>query len=1538
MRKKIISVLIANIIFVSNVAFAPFISDAVFVEDETNLTENTQTEEYEEDVESEVPDISDEQDYVKISKFEELPEEIAYQEVKAGTALEDIFFPDTLNIDVVADTDHDERIAKQLGSERASHKSEDVSETEGLENEEPEDEELEEDSSDDIMFFDSETGEVSSGVIDKSDSSENDNEINDVESSDSVEDVYDNSSNSSSDNIVPADSETNDEEVSEDGDSITFFEETEAPIEEEENENGEGLIGKIKDVLGMSRVHAIDSVNDDEISHEMVSGIKWILDPVLNGTDEYDPNMVGMEYVFTPILLIPDFYYVEAKLPTITVKIIEEYFEFDETVEVDGVKIRVRADKGVFPLGASVNASKLDGEQEERVNSVLSEQIETDCNVVKSYSFDIKILDENGKEIEPDTEKGRVIVSFESEEITNESLKADIYHILDEKKQEDSESAVLGATRSMSEDNSSSDDIVVEKLAAVVVDVEDAKAIEAVTYGFSTYVLRFSYEGELNYEIKQSVVSLDDVLKELQIAQDDDGKEINTISTDDSLVNYIYVDTLEYEIDSSGQTIPTIDDNGLFKPINSGKWFLVVQKPQKNIETTLDITYGGLTYALTLSIGDISAETVDFENGGYPSGIELGTNSFKLKMPIRINSNAQEKGAVSYQWESSDTNVDSSFTPIMYANTQEYGVSSSSAVGKWYRCRINGQASNAVQVITKNSDMLRDWVGVNTDSDQCYITNGTMAYTLNSITTSAGRVVQTFDVIGDFEDDMLTTTASGEGWKVLSSEQANPISSGFGAGAALKELYFRFNENDPSILYGSANLPDGYRSFAFGEDTAIGNNSIATYATNGTIYANKNSGAIDCVTYMAVDSIQTASTKMKSKAEAIQLPAYAVLPITTTGLKVWMGIQNPSHPLAYTSSELNLLENKQGSLGMSWVNVPSGSNVEFAFSLDSLWDVYSLEKHKRVSNSSYYKPSELKTNVKGVSLNNEGKAKLQTYAETVGTPYDDVVVNMNFASAELSDSIIDEFKGKKNLTRDSQDSSDVGSTTAYFADIIEIDVNQTVTTNGSSSKSNVSEVVDNNKKAVLLPFEISYDFSDKKNITLLREHDGTVSSMSTSGSGERYKLDKSNGKIIVYAYKFSTYAVAYQSSIQYYTVTFDNGTEKTTVKVKSGDKVSQPSDPAKDGYTFKGWYLKGAATTGTSSSKNTTTASAYNFDTPITKNITLIAGWSAIKEAKGDTKGDTKDVNGDSRAPKTGDTLPIVWLWVIILVVGLITFAFSAHELYTGDKISTTIKFLVTKIRENSAKILCIISAIAIVGSTIALFTTRNQYEEAEHIYSEAEETYIEETPDQPEERPEVAGVKKEREEWKHVNVNMTELQKKYPEAVGWIYFENEDISYPIMFSGDNSKYVTTAYTGKKAKAGAIFVDCESSPDFSDPHSLVYGHNMKDMSMFGKLRYYETDPEYYHEHQYFQIFTNDSVYRYQIFACEEVADSHDVFWTFGKEPSNYWKTLKKLERDSLIDTGIQTNESDHVITLSTCTDDENTRLIVCGVRTDSYTY
>ena len=286
---------------------------------------------------------------------------------------------------------------------------------------------------------------------------------------------------------------------------------------------------------------------------------------------------------------------------------------------------------------------------------------------------------------------------------------------------------------------------------------------------------------------------------------------------------------------------------------------------------------------------------------------------------------------------------------------------------------------------------------------------------------------------------------------------------------------------------------------------------------------------------------------------------------------------------------------------------------------------------------------------------------------------------------------------------------------------------------------------------------------------------------------------------------------------------------------------------------------------------------------------------------------------------------------------------FQVYMLLAGVLIKTTLKFIARKIKENRAKVLLTLSTAVILVSCIVLASTLLQYHKTESLYSDADVTYVETGDDEEvdeyvQEIKELAGEEDRYDWWDCAQVNLKELQEEYPEVVGWIYFENENISYPIMYSGDNAKYLKTTYTGEKAKAGAIFIDGESTPDFTDPHSLIYGHNMRDLSMFGRLRYYMNTPGYYEDHQYFQIFTEDKVYRYQIFAYEEVADNHDVFWVYGKEPTGYYKMLKEIESGSYCNSGITTNESDHVITLATCTNKDDRRLIVSAVRTDEYEY
>lgn len=179
--------------------------------------------------------------------------------------------------------------------------------------------------------------------------------------------------------------------------------------------------------------------------------------------------------------------------------------------------------------------------------------------------------------------------------------------------------------------------------------------------------------------------------------------------------------------------------------------------------------------------------------------------------------------------------------------------------------------------------------------------------------------------------------------------------------------------------------------------------------------------------------------------------------------------------------------------------------------------------------------------------------------------------------------------------------------------------------------------------------------------------------------------------------------------------------------------------------------------------------------------------------------------------------------------------------------------------------------------------------------------------------------------------VDLDQLMTEYPEIIGWIYFENEDISYPIMQSEDNEKYLDKAYDGTYARGGSIFLDYESTKDMSDPHSIIYGHNMADTTMFGRLHRYLQDSAYYDEHKYFRIYTGTSCLRYEIIAYGEVPDNSLVFWTFGPEPERMQDMLEEIKNASLIPMEYSYVTGDRLVTLSTCTAEGDMREIVCAL-------
>ncbi len=1723
MKKRAVSILIASVLFFSNVGFA---SSAI--EKDVDLTKEAKEEADEElNEQDEDYDYSfwgdDEPEYVKIAGFTELPDYLAHQEVKAGTPLSEIEFPQELEIQVVPDTDREERLIRRLGQERSGRvyssdegaleasllSSEELEELEAKKKLEEEEASLEKSTDEEeLIFFDSETGESSVGVItdeeQPSDYSGEGSEVSDTGDSvsssdgDSVSISSDESSSGNTNEVLVID-EPQEPAVSEGADGASDDEKSElqdsgstegqSTDESSSGENAEGLVGMIRNAFGRFTVHAAepkeiseDEVEDkgkdednidekeesqeetkidgsdkaddssweegdpqdpeteidiadfedeDGVSIERVSGIEWVLDKELNTAQEYNPDLVGAEYIFTPVMLIPDYYYIEAELPRVTIRIMEENFVFDKTADVDGVKIRVRADEGVFPEGSTIEAERLQDEEEKKVDKAIAQNSEDIGFVVKSYSFDIRILDRNGKEIEPDTEKGRVIVSFETEEAGNDELSAHIYHIKDsdsEIKAEKSltrkkaETASDSDAENVEEDSAdkeksdedktgeekaeeekteesaasepeivdmfvSSDGFVVEKLQALVVDGEETKAVEAVTDGFSKYTLWFtgdSFDID-NWPSDKNYVCLDWVLQQngylnptskLGIANPD----TDIVYDDPTDSDYLYIKRLK----NSAETNPSDGFKPDIDPVTScyieaddsnAQWFLVMRKPFKGVTKKIKIKCNrdGTIGTITLSIKDNIVTDASLAHP-YPYGQDPGTADFILKVGI-VPTTAT--GAV-FQWQYKKTN-DTLWKNIDLANTGTFGgdfAGASYVAGDWFRCLVNGVESEAVQVITADSDT-RDWTG--SYDGRCYFSNGTVAYTVDRSVANKPII----DVVGQFSKGgkayMVQTSLGAAGWKMISSTSASPTSGSFATDTCeLDDLYLGFNKDNVQELNVEADLKDTYKAFAIGTDCQIGSGAIpGNVPYQGTLLGSTNTNKqITRVSYIGIDGRDAAQTAM-NQGLGSEYPAVSIVPVTTYGLRTWIGNSSTGkQPYVFASGnsavkvdgddttyQVKLLnEKKQSSLAMSWINIDNGGTVEFKFVIGSMATATELKNLKDAK----YEYSLSSSNIKGAKLVGD---ELKKYAITVANPNDSVLETMKFTSpSSIKTTLSSKLKSTySDSSSSSSSSSTSSSTTSYKADYLDMTVYQT-SDNSDYNNKTVQVIRQNSKDAssadMPLQIEISYDFKEKSNFKIFRDHNGYVQEFveSSSRADGTYTLDKDAGKIYIYSNKFSQYAIAYKPDV-YYTVTFDDGTNKNTVKVKAEEKVARPADPTKEGYTFKGWYLKGTTTTTTTSTtaNASTTASAFNFDTKITKDITLVAGWTSTKD---DTPVDPKkqsDSGNDSRAPQTGDSLPVVWLWVVILAAGMLTFFITLKEIIsarnsdgqpkppTGIRkalliakivIATTAKFIVKKIKQNKAKALLTASAAIVVIAAVVITSTMLQYKKAENLYAGAEETYVEQSsdPSAADSKEADSQAKEPHNWWDCVDVNVGELAREYPDVVGWIYFENEDISYPIMYSGDNSKYLSTAYTGEKARAGAIFIDGESSPDFSDPHSLVYGHNMRDLSMFGRLRYYKTNPDYYEEHQYFQVFTKDSVYRYQIFAFEEVPDNHDVFWTFGKEPANFYKTLEEVESASYIKSGIKANESDHVITLATCTNKDEERLIVCAVRTDEYQY
>ncbi len=166
--------------------------------------------------------------------------------------------------------------------------------------------------------------------------------------------------------------------------------------------------------------------------------------------------------------------------------------------------------------------------------------------------------------------------------------------------------------------------------------------------------------------------------------------------------------------------------------------------------------------------------------------------------------------------------------------------------------------------------------------------------------------------------------------------------------------------------------------------------------------------------------------------------------------------------------------------------------------------------------------------------------------------------------------------------------------------------------------------------------------------------------------------------------------------------------------------------------------------------------------------------------------------------------------------------------------------------------------------------------------------------------------------------IDFSSLQELNPDTIAWIYFENMDLSYPVVQGEDDDFYLHHGFYKEENTSGCIFLDTQSAADFSSDNSFVYGHNMKNKSMFAKLNQY-TDEAFYRENTTFLVYTPTATKRYEIYSCYPAELDWDSFTYQFDSPEAYalWQTTVKGR--SLYDTGVVPDVSQKTVTLMTCT-------------------
>lgn len=247
-------------------------------------------------------------------------------------------------------------------------------------------------------------------------------------------------------------------------------------------------------------------------------------------------------------------------------------------------------------------------------------------------------------------------------------------------------------------------------------------------------------------------------------------------------------------------------------------------------------------------------------------------------------------------------------------------------------------------------------------------------------------------------------------------------------------------------------------------------------------------------------------------------------------------------------------------------------------------------------------------------------------------------------------------------------------------------------------------------------------------------------------------------------------------------------------------------------------------------------------------------------------------------------------------------------------------------------KVIIVIASLAALTAAFMIFKTARDYKAASDEYDSlrqyaSEEVNATETAEkvsdikpieleEAEERKELKS-NENREDFPEMEVDFKALREKNPDTVGWLYVGSCGISYPIVQGEDNDYYMNHTFEGTVNSSGAIIMDYRDDKYLKDWNTFIYGHNMKNGSMFGSLKKLLKDETLYDSDPYIYIYLPGYIYRYKIFSYYKDEPDSKMYWT-ADTLQEYRQYIRDALSLSVRDLGVETSEENNMVTLVTC--------------------